>query len=459
MKKILLAITVILSPYLNAQKNQNEYIKDLTTGSYSVFKTLEKGYNKTVFVAVKKKWPIEVTSNDGRIEKVLVKRAGIVDENFIVDLPSHPAYFGFNDLRVTYIDGLLYYYKWSSKNKAEIKYVLTNKGKTLSGRINDYKLELEKYIIAVSKNQKGAKEDRKVEKEAEKEADRLANSLQNKKPTKIEFQLAETPLSLGMGSIVKYGIIATLADGSIHKTPNLGGKLPWSDFIIKIEGGTPTQEETMVLEDGSLIPKDQLIFNITSKYHSNISLTHAINLRYDKDISIDYSDFGLDGRDGAGHALACSGCSANGGNGNGAYKGKNLTISVQENTTPAGISYNKITVTDSYSGNVLHKFKIGNSNNLIISNPGGRGGNGGDGAASDGYSANGGNGGEGGDGGDIIITKSDNVVFFNYKAQNYGGYGGGAGDGEGSPGSSGTSGKSGNQGLVIENYGSVNINW
>ena len=459
MKQLLLSsVFISIIGLISAQNHQNEQIKDFTTGNYSVFKVVKKSYTKTVFEVIKKKWPIEVIVTNNRIEKVLLKRAGIIDELYQPDVPSYPSYFGFNDVRITYINGVLFYYKWTSNNKAEIKYALTNKGKSLSGKIDKYVLELESYILSIIKNQSGAKEQIKKDKAAQKEAERLANSLQNKKPLKIEFQLEGTPKDLGMGSIIKYGIIATLEDGSKLKTPNLGGKLPWSDFIIKVEGGTPNAGECMVLEDGSLIPNDQLVFNVKSKFHSSIYLKHKINLKYNKEFVIEYE--GASGNDGRSAGLACDNCSSNGTSASSGYKGKNLDIKAIEVTSKAGLSYNKIEVIDSYSGKVLHKLKLGLNTRLVIRNIGGQGGYGGSGMASgSNYSANGGNGGNGGAGGDINITKNENTFSFMYSAENYGGYGGSGGSGDGNHGVGGSSGYRGSQGMVSDNIGFVIINW
>jgi hypothetical protein len=455
-KSFLLIIMCLSSATLFAQKNQNEYAGKFVSGQYSVFKVIEKSYNKYVFEPVKKKWPIEVTSDGGSISQVLVKRAGIIDEIFKPDVPNYPAYFGFQDLRVTYIDGLLYYYKWTSKNAAEIKYIMSS-SKTVSGKLDPYKAELETYVKGVANNQTGAKEEIKQQKKDQLEAERRANSLQDKSPKSIKAQWVKTPNDLGMGSLLTYGVVATLSDGTTLKTPNLGGKLPWSDFKIEAIGSTNTEEEVMVLEDGSLIPDDKVVLKIQSVYHPSIKTTLTLDLTYNKELKIDYP--GEYGKSGSGVGLACSDCSRDGGDGGNGYKGKSLNIEVEQVTNPAtGVTYNKVEISDAYSGKVLHKYKISPFTNLIINNPGGPGGSGGNGGANGSASADGGDGGNGGDGGDISITLGNGANLM-YKDNNYGGRGGGGGSGDGSYGHKGQSGGSGSKGYTSEIPGMVNINW
>ncbi|UKN00581.1 hypothetical protein K6119_12655 [Paracrocinitomix mangrovi] len=439
-----------------AQKNQNHYAEKFTSGQYSVYKVVEKSYGKYVFEEVKKKWPIEVTASSGKIDQVLVKRAGIIDEIYKPDIPTFPAYFGFQDLRVTYIDGLLYYYKWTSKNAADIKYIMST-SKIVSGKLDPYKVELEEYVKNIVKNQSGAKEEIKEQKQQLAEEERLANSLQNKKPKSIKGQWVKTPDNLGLGSLLTYGVVATLEDGTVLKTPNLGGKLPWSDFKIEAEGSTNTEEEIMVLEDGSLIPNDKVILKIQSVYHPTIKTTLSKDLTYNKDLEINYP--GGYGKSGSGVGLACSDCGRDGGDGGGGYKGKSLNINVQEFTnTGTGVTYNKVEIIDAYSGKTLHKFKISPFSTLIINNPGGSGGSGGNGGANGSASADGGNGGDGGDGGDITITLNSGTNLM-YRDNNHGGRGGGSGSGDGSLGKRGQNGSAGYKGTTTESTGFVNINW
>ena len=441
----------------NAQKSQNEFINDLVSGSYPVYKVIEKSYNKYIFEKVSKPWPIEVTNDGKSINKILVKRAGIIDEEFIPDVVNFPVYFGFNDLRVTYLKGYLYYYKWTSKNAAEIKYVFSIKGGSLSGKIDDYKIALEEYVKKTVPMQSGAKDELKEIAAAEEEAERRKNSLQDRSPKSLKVVIVDLPTELGHGSLIKYGVEATLSDGSVLKTPNLGGKLPWSDFDIEVEGGSSTQEELMVFEDGALIPNDQVVIQVKSVYHSDLKTTKKIDLLYNRSVEISY--IGKGGNSGASVGLACS-CAADGNDGRGGYKGKDLNINVKAYTnTSTGVTYNKVEVIDAYTGKVLHKLKLDPYTPLVIYNGGGYGGSGSDANATNNDSADGGNGADGGDGGDVNITTGDNVSLFSYNIFNQGGSGGRGGRGVGSYGSSGSAGSSGGSGYINEMVGYVSINW
>ena len=457
MRLLIFILTCLHINIALAQKSQNEEIKNLVSDNYTIYKVVEKSSGRLFFEKQTKKWPVQVTIEDNRISKVMVKRAGIIDETFLPDLLTYPSSFKFQTYRVCYLKGVLYYFKLTSKNEAKIKYALVNSSKVLSGRIDNSKSELEKYMLATIKAQSGAKQELKDQKSAQIEAERKANSLQEKDPISIHVELIDLPFELGMGSIIKYGIIAKLENGTILKTPNLGGKLPWSDFKISAEGSTNTIEEIMVFEDGMLIPDDQVKVNVQSIYHPTIECSKSIDLKYNTDYIVSYP--GGIGKYGLNPGLACDDCSRNGGNGSRGYDGASLTINVYAVSNPHnGVTYNKIEIIDDYSNKTLNRLKINAFSSLTINNYGGRGGDGGSGNASGYASADGGNGGDGGDGGAIRIIKGNTGVF-TYNINNHGGRGGSGGNGDGNYPNTGSSGSSGTSGSVIEFEGLTNINW
>ena len=61
MKQTLIVLFLIGVYSFNfAQDNQNIELANIESGSYLVYKPIEKGYNKYVFELAKKKWPVEL---------------------------------------------------------------------------------------------------------------------------------------------------------------------------------------------------------------------------------------------------------------------------------------------------------------------------------------------------------------------------------------------------------------
>lgn len=244
LKSILCILIALLSATAFGQKNQNQLLKQVESGSFSVYKSIGPTYKKK-WEAVKKPWPIIIEKSNGLVSSVTVKRAGILDEKFSPDISAMPAYFKMNTLRLSYVEGRFYYYRWDAKRaNADIVYVLVKKGQSYRAKWDEENLKVAKYIKSVIALQGGARANIATEKKAQAEAERRANSLQDKIPVKLEVKVIQKPEIVShFGSPIKYGVIATLKNGQVLKTKNLGGKLPWSDFIIQCEGGTPTAEE------------------------------------------------------------------------------------------------------------------------------------------------------------------------------------------------------------------------
>ena len=134
MKKTLFVLLVLLfNLTCIAQDNQNIQTSKLESGSYQVYKKLEKGYNKYVFEQAKKNWPVEFFKSDNSCSKILVKRVGIIEEFYEADLPDYPAYYltKTSNIVVTVIEKKIYYYTWTASGGSTIKYILSMSKPTL----------------------------------------------------------------------------------------------------------------------------------------------------------------------------------------------------------------------------------------------------------------------------------------------------------------------------------------
>ena len=258
---------------VHAQESQNDILQKFDSGSYVVYKVTAK--NK--FEKVKKAWPVAITKNGSSVSSVLVKRSGILDENFAPDVPGYPAYFAYKTYRLSFMKDYAVYYEWNGKQQAKTKYVLVKPGGSFSGNWEDTNKNVANYATATFKNQSGARANVKEAKAELAEADRKANSLEGKAVSKIEIQLVSTPSKVAhFSEVIDYGVIATLKDGSQLKTNNLGGKLPWEDFKIENQGCSSTSERVKVDEDATKIPNDEVVLQITSVFHPALKAKKAI---------------------------------------------------------------------------------------------------------------------------------------------------------------------------------------
>ncbi|CAL2104374.1 conserved exported protein of unknown function [Tenacibaculum sp. 190130A14a] len=450
MKKLFVFILSFISILAFGQSNQNEILANFQSGKYTVFKVEKVSYKKYKMVKVKKQWPIEISKQGTEVQKVLVKRAGILDENFIPDVPGYPAYFSFSSYRLTFIDGLGVYYSWNGKEQATTKYVFSKNG-SLSKKYEELNKLVEEYAKAVFKNQTSARANVKEQKKAIAEAERKKNSLQNKEVQKIEIQLVNQPKKVAhFSEAIKYGVVATLKDGSKVSTENLGGKLPWSDFTLKNKGCSNTIDEVRVDENAKTLKDDRITIQLISKYHPNLKAVKHINTT--NDISIQVNQSGFWGYNRHKHVTVFQGK-----NGQHAGRGDNLTIKVKTVThKQTGVKLNKIDIYNTTKQKHVASYKLTTGTKLIVNNQGGGGMNGFEGSKS---SPNGGNGGNGGAGGNILLIKDPSVKQLNIELNNDGGAGGKGGAPKYSHASRGRSGVSGDPGRITRQTKPVQLNF
>jgi len=432
-------IALFLSINSNAQKNQNELLADYTSGKYGVYKVEKVSYNKYKMVAVKKQWPIEFTKSGEDVTNVLVKRSGILDENFIPDVPGHPAYFSYLTYRLSFIDGVGIYYTWNGKGHATTKYAFVKAGSSLKLKYEELNKKVATYAKAVFNGQTSARANVKVKKAALAESDRKANSLQGKQVQKIEIKLINTPSKIAhFGDAINYGVVATLKDGSQLKTSSLGGKLPWSDFKLQHKGCSNTIDKVLVDEDAKSLTQDRITLVVISKYHTTLKASKHINTTNDLDFQVAKNGFRGSDRHNATNT-AVSGWSQRGGNGH------NLTIKVKKTMhKQTRTALLKVEVYDATDKVMLGRYKIKPTTQISIFSIGGAGQWGSDGSSS--TYANGDKGGSGGNGGNVTIIKDPSVGSLNITVVNRGGKGGAGGKRHNINGTNGQRGNTGSSG-------------
>jgi hypothetical protein len=304
-------------------------------------------------------------------------------------------------------------------------------------------LSVQKYVVATFKNQHTAKAEQKEELAKIKETERKANSLEGKEVLSIELQIVEQPSQIAhFGKAIHYGVVATLKNGEKLKTSNIGGKLPWEDFILSHEGCSNIAEIVNVENDAAKIPNDEVIFNITSLYHKELKASKSINTT--NDVGVQVSRNGFRGIDRSEHQTVFQGV-----DGQHAGNGEMLTIKVvAAKHKKTGMPLNKIEVYSESQKQIVGRYKLTPSTALIVNSRGGQGMDGRKGYES---SKMGGKGGNGGDGGDVTIIKDPSVQEFNITVNNQGANGGNGGppahkyDTKGPDGNRGSNGSVNNQ--------------
>jgi len=125
MRFTFLLLLIATGLHSNAQfKNQNAILAKYNSGSYTVYRNDQGKLDK-----VNKVWPIVITKASGKdangndlIESVLVKRAGVVDENFVPDLKEQPGYFSYDANKLIFFNEYAAYYKQTSNSDGLVIY-------------------------------------------------------------------------------------------------------------------------------------------------------------------------------------------------------------------------------------------------------------------------------------------------------------------------------------------------
>lgn len=447
--KYCILIFVLLLSFLKgfSQESQNDIIANYSSGLYTVYKSDDK--NK--FEKVSKNWPIEISSNGGLVNKILVKRSGILDEIFIPDVIGYPSYFLFKNFRLTFLKEYIVYYEWNAKQEATAKFIFVKEGHKFNEEYGTVNLTVQKYVAATFKNQSTAKSTQKEELARLTEQDRKINSLEGKEVKTIALKIIQQPDQVGhFGKAIHYGIIATLKDGTELKTTNLGGKLPWDDFELNHEGCSNIAEITNVENDASKIPNDEVVLNITSIHHKQLKASHSIVTT--NDIPIQVYRNGYRGLDRGKTEVTFQGV-----DGQHAGNGETLTIKVvAAKHKKTGGAINKIEVYSESQKQIVGKYKLTPGTALIVNVKGGQGMDGRKGWEN---SKMGGKGGNGGNGGTVTVIKDPSVQEFNITINNEGGNAGRGGPPAQSYNSKGPDGHQGSQGSLHNQTQKVSLNF
>lgn len=432
MKKIffLLFITLIFGESA-AQENQNIELSKLNPGNYPVYKVLENNGNFK-FETATKPWPINFTKTGDEFAEVIVNRAGIIEEKYQADLPGFPAYYksATSDIVITAIDKKIYYYSYSVKSGASIKYIFSeSKVKNYA----DEKSTLDNYRTSIKELQTSTRTQRIEEKNALAAKLEEENTLNGKVIKSINIVPVSKPSEIGLLSIISIGVEFTLDNGKILKTKNLGGHTPYTDFESEVSGGEFAGGDFKVADDCRKIPGDKIEITVWSKFDAKKTKgKYSCPINYKSDVNYNFS--GSSGASGRGGTV---GYSINGKNG---ADGKSINISattIQLN----GESVNKIVITDMYSGGVIAECKLNTNYTLNIN---ANGGNGGNGSVDFG---NGGNGGDGGSGGNVAISGTG-ASSLKSVISSKGGTGGVGGNAKNQTFEKGMNGKNGNNGII-----------
>ena len=435
MKKIGVLFLAI-GNFVFGQSNQNLECAKLESGIYPVYKAIEKGYNSYAFELAQKHCPVQILKEGERTPKILIKRAGIIEELFAADLPTCPAYyFGGNaEINVTVLNQKIYYYGWSEKTGARIDYILSN---SKPAPYLQEKEALELYRNSIKIEQTTARDDRK-QLNAELAAKEAAeNTLNGKSIKSIQLKMIDPPSEIGMLSVVAIGIEVTLTNGQILKTKNLGGLTPYTDFEVSVKGGDFAGGDFKVANDSRQIPNDKIEIQVWSKFDKTVSGSFSHPINYKNNIFYQYQ-----GSSGASGRGAVVGKSINGGHGT---DGRSVNI-LAEKQVVNGQNIIKVTLTDALTGEILAEAKVHADYKITLNVCGGNGGSGDKGPFADNV---GGNGGDGGNGGNVSVsgTGAQQLLLV---VMNTGGNAGAGGAGNTSYDAKGQNGTRGTNGSFIK---------
>ncbi len=430
MKK-LIAISLFclmsLVQLLHAQ-SQAELLKNFNAS------TLIPASNTNGKLEIKTKgWPITIERTGESISKIVLLRAGILEEIYQPDVPGYSSYFYSPDNRICYVNGVFLYYKMKSGD-IMISYVLAESAETLQALdVNKTKQALKDYFAQINSLQKDAKDNLKEDLVAQKEKEKLENSIKGKNITKLEIVWLTKASETGMQSKIQFGIKAFDDKGKLYSTDNLGGKVPWEDFVITSQGAVPGDEYLTVETDASKIPSDKVVLNVKSKHHTSLSTSSEIKIAYATPVKVVYTG-----------ANGCPPLTA--GTGTSGGRAPDAELNVCNSPDKA-----YVLIEVKISGRVLHKIKLQRGVPFYLDITGGPGCSG-----KSASSGQGGKGGNGGDGGNVTINKSAGIAGDNITVYNQGGRGGQGGTGKPYDGPSGSNGRTGTS---INNTKSIVLNF
>ncbi|MCB0457700.1 MAG: hypothetical protein KDC91_08155 [Flavobacteriaceae bacterium] len=430
MKTLLFCITLLFVSLQGTAQSQSQLLNGFTATSLIPASVVG---NRTMEIKTKE-WPITLERQAGVVSKILLKRAGVLDEVYEPDILNKSAYFFNTKNRVCYFDGIFHYYQ-PGQNSINILYLLADsKQKLEQYDVAKAESKLKSYFEEMRIQQKEAKADLVANLEEAKEQERIANSLQGKNIKALEIVWLTNESQTGMQSKIQYGVKAIDAQGNTFSTDNLGGKTAWDDFTITSIGAIPAPEYLTVDTDASKIKGDKVTLTIKNKYNTAITTTAAIKMSYATPIQLSYPG-----------ANGCPPLTA----GTGTRGGNATSMEVKMCNSTDG-AYVLMQVTQ--GGTVLHRLKLKKGVGVTLNVTGGPGCSG----RSTSNEATGGRGGNGGDGGNVTIFKSSTLSGDALTIYNNGGSGGRGGKGTLYTGQDGSKGR---DGVTKYNTTAVSLNF
>lgn len=424
MKKIVL-FSILLGFCFNAfSQSQSELLKSFSDKDLKVMKVTYDVGQPISSEMVKKPWPVKAEWNEGKqyVSKVIINRAGVVEEIFTPDITKYSSFFFMDEKKVTYMDGVFYYYENSKYlTLYTVNYLLAEDEAKLTKAYENLKKFplLKEYLETTQRKQKEAKAEIAADIEKAKEEEYLKKSIKGKDISKIEIVWLSKDTETSLAKVIKYGIKATDKNGKEYKTSSLGGELPLQDFEIT------TDCEAKFLYDGleaplfcNSIKNDQITMTVKSKHHPNLNpASSSIKMAYSEGIQLDHagkSSWAVSVRDG----------------GHGGW----IQVYVSES---ANKKLNLIEIKD-FNGGMVGRLKLAKGVNLILHCNGANGKKAFDGKGS----------GNGGNGGNVNVFHKPGLGIDFITINNFGGNAG-----------NGCCGNRGNDGKTNIVAQSVNLNF
>lgn len=258
------------------------------------------------------------------------------------------------------------------------------------------KQEVLDYLKPFIEANKQRLENEEKNKNAAAEAHREKHSIKGKDVSKIEIEVIHEP-KLACGNKFKYGVVATLKDGTVIKTKELGGEGYIDDYEFTINGNLDTDylKGHIIGLKPYAYKNDYIQIVAKSKHHPSVTTTSKkYVLTYDQPITLDFSGLNSTGE------------------GN---PGKSLRIDVKvinhSETKEEVLEYR---VYDDQA-KMLHQFRLRRDIPFKVVSNGGKGGD----------KSKDSQGGKGGDGGNISLNLDPKVgEDYQFDYQNFGGQGG-----------------------------------
>jgi hypothetical protein len=428
MKALLIVVCFNLCFSSLFSQSQSELLKNFTAKELIPAAIVDKDKKEIK----NKPWPISIEKQGDIVSKIILLRAGIIEEICVPDVPAKSSYFYTSDVRICFYNNVFHYYK-SNQGSIILLYILAeNKSVLEQYDVSKATQSLTDYFNQLKLEQKDAKANLIADLNTIKEKEKSENLIKGKVIKSLQIVWLTKESETGMQSMIQFGVKAIDDKGKVYSTDNLGGKTPWEDFVITSVGAIPGDEFLTVDTDASKIIDDKVTVTVKNKYDTKIASSSSIKISYVTPVNI-----ACFGKTGCPPLTCCTGTRG--------FPGNDVIMNVCNSKDDLYV------LAEIKVGEVVHKIKLKKGVALTIDATGGPG--------CSGRSESSGQGGKGGDGargGDITIVKSATLNGDNLIIYNSAGKGGKGGKGKSFDGPNGANGSDGDQKIVI---GNVNLNF